>query len=563
MKFIGKLLLTLLMLLVVLMTLLYLALHTNWAAAKLSHWVNNNSQYQLSLEKIDHSWSQPKQLRLINVKLSPANKYANLDVQQVVLGFSWQQITNPLHFRSLLLENGSLNLETTMTVLPIQADILQLNNISFNIINNEWPLSVQQMNAKVVPWFPHPNHVLGSNSTFKLNATSLDLNGIAAGHVQVDGETRQNNLILNNFSAEVTKGTLVGNTSRATNGSWSFGDLRLSNIRMQPSATLNQLWQLFTQLPSITFKRFDLVNARLEGVNWAFNDLNCTLQNVAFYHGNLLSDDGTLILHATDIIKGTIHLIDPGVALQFSPDAITIKQFTTRWEGGSLTANGRWMQKSRHLQLNEMTIAALEYTLPTDWKQLWQQPLPAWLAEISVTKLSASRNLLIDVTPEFPFQITALDGHGDNLLLASKHQWGLWSGTLTANARNVTFNKNDLRHPTMALTANDQQITFSDLSASTKKGLLEATATISQQNNRQFSLQLNGGSVETNILHNWGWPLLPLQGDGDLMLQLTGNLANEVSFKTSLNGSLQATDNKKQQIKQMIKQGEVINVAEQ
>lgn len=61
---------------------------------------------------------------------------------------------------------------------------------------------------------------------------------------------------------------------------------------------------------------------------------------------------------------------------------------------------------------------ALVYTLPNDWKQLWQQTLPDWLSEVYVGKLSANRNLLIDISPDFPFQITSLDAAGSNLLLA-------------------------------------------------------------------------------------------------------------------------------------------------
>lgn len=100
------------------------------------------------------------------------------------------------------------------------------------------------------------------------------------------------------------------------------------------------------------------------------------------------------------------------------------------------------------------------------------------------------------------------------------------------NAGNATFNKNDIRRPSLALNANEQQITFSDLSAFTKEGLLEATASIDQTPDRALSLALTGRSVDLNFLHNWGWPALPLQGLGNLKLQIKGNLTADAPLKT-------------------------------
>ncbi|HDL7412816.1 TPA: AsmA family protein, partial [Yersinia enterocolitica] len=214
-------------------------------------------------------------------------------------------------------------------------------------------------------------------------------------------------------------------------------------------------------------------------------------------------------------------------------------------------------------QLDELTLVALVYTLPTDWKQQWQQTLPNWLSEVYISKLNANRNLLIDISPDFPFQITSLDAAGTNLLLAKNHQWGMWSGSLMLNAGNATFNKNDVRRPSLALSANEQQITVSDLSAFTKEGLLEATATIDQTPGRALSLALTGRSVDLNILQNWGWSALPLQGLGNLKLRISGNLTADKPLKPTINGSLQATDSHGQQVNQTMQNGEVHGVAGQ
>ncbi|HEI6844706.1 TPA: AsmA family protein [Yersinia enterocolitica] len=569
MKFLGKVLLTLLLLLVLSIVLCYVLLQTSWAAGWLSRWVSDNSEYRLSLGKIDHSWSQPGQVSFTDVTLGRAKQPAFLIAQQAVLGLSWRQLTEPRHFLSLNLQNGSLTLNNSTSPLPLQADTLRLTNMALNTTiepqnkADQWKVTGQQVTGGLIPWQPLPGNSLGENAQFQFSAGSLTINGITAEKLYLQGSIQKNALTLSNFGADIAQGELTGNASQSADGSWLVDRLRLSNIRLQTPASLEDVWNTFLQLPPITLKRFDLIDARVEGKNWAFNDLDLTLKNITFKQGDWQSDEGELSLNAGDIIKGNIHLIDPIATFTLSPPGVAINQFSTRWQDGLLRTQGNWLRDSHRLQLDELTLVALVYTLPTDWKQQWQQTLPNWLSEVYVSKLNANRNLLIDISPDFPFQITSLDAAGTNLLLAKNHQWGMWSGSLMLNAGNATFNKNDVRRPSLALSASEQQITVSDLSAFTKEGLLEATATIDQTPGRALSLALTGRSVDLNILQNWGWSALPLQGLGNLKLQIKGSLAADKPLKPTINGSLQATDSHGQQVNQTIQHGEVHGVAGQ
>ncbi|EKN3948614.1 TPA: AsmA family protein [Yersinia enterocolitica] len=569
MKFLGKVLLTLLLLLVLSIVLCYVLLQTSWAAGWLSRWVSDNSEYRLSLGKIDHSWSQPGQVSFTDVTLGRAKQPGFLIAQQAVLGLSWRQLTEPRHFLSLNLQNGSLTLNNSTSPLPLQADTLRLTNMALNTTiepqnkADQWKVTGQQVTGGLIPWQPLPGNSLGENAQFQFSAGSLTINGITAEKLYLQGSIQKNALTLSNFGADIAQGELTGNASQSADGSWLVDRLRLSNIRLQTPASLEDVWNTFLQLPPITLKRFDLIDARVEGKNWAFNDLDLTLKNITFKQGDWQSDEGELSLNAGDIIKGNIHLIDPIATFTLSPPGVAINQFSTRWQDGLLRTQGNWQRDSHRLQLDELTLVALVYTLPTDWKQQWQQTLPNWLSEVYISKLNANRNLLIDISPDFPFQITSLDAAGTNLLLAKNHQWGMWSGSLMLNAGNATFNKNDVRRPSLALSANEQQITVSDLSAFTKEGLLEATATIDQTPGRALSLALTGRSVDLNILQNWGWSALPLQGLGNLKLRISGNLTADKPLKPTINGSLQATDSHGQQVNQTMQNGEVHGVAGQ
>ncbi|OVZ84858.1 AsmA family protein [Yersinia intermedia] len=569
MKFLGKVLLTVLLLLVLSIVLCYVLLQTSWAADWLSRWVSDNSEYRLSLGKIDHSWSQPGQVSFSDVTLGRANQPPFLAAQHALFGLSWRQLTEPRHFLSLNLQNGRLILSNSQSPLPLQADTLQLTNMALDTTLEpknsaaQWKIAGQQVTGGLVPWLPQPGNSLGENAQFQFSAGALTINGITAQQLYLQGSIQKNALTLTNFGADIAQGELTGNASQAADGSWLVDRLRLSNIRLQTPASVNDVWNTFLQLPPITLKRFDLIDARVEGKNWAFNDLDLTLKNITFKQGDWQTEDGELSFNAGDIIKGNIHLIDPIATFALSPAGVAINQFSTRWQDGLLRTQGNWARDTHRLQLDELTMVALVYTLPADWKQQWQQTLPNWLSEVYVGKLSANRNLLIDINPDFPFQITSLDAAGTNLLLAKNHQWGVWSGSLMLNAGNATFNKNDVRRPSLALNANEQQITFSDLSAFTKEGLLEATASIDQTPARALSLALTGRSVNLDILQNWGWPALPLHGLGNLKLQIKGSLAADTLLKPTVSGSLQATDSNGQQVNQTMQQGELRGIAGQ
>ncbi|AEF48052.1 AsmA family protein [Serratia sp. AS12] len=541
MKFIGKLLLTLLLLVVLAIVLLYVVGQTGWAAGWLSRWISDNSEYRLSVAKISHSWNQPGQISLEDVQLAKNNRPQALIAKRVDLGLSLRQITEPRYFHSVTLRDGTLTVQPQTATLPVQADVLQLSNMALQSSDETWQLNAQQVNAGITPWQPKAGHLLGENNQFQFSAGSMTLNGIPASQVLVQGELKQNQLKLNNFGADLAQGDLTGVASRATDGSWLVERLRLSGVRMQTPLTLAEFWQRFTALPPVTLKRFDLIDARLEGKEWAFNDLDLSLQNITFQQGDWRSEDGSLNFNASDLINGGFHLIDPIMNMRLSPAGIAIQQFTSRWEGGLLRTSGNWLRANNRLQLDEVAVAALEYTLPSDWRALWLKPLPHWLAEVYVNKLTTNRNLIIDINPNFPFQITALDGYGGNLLLARDHQWGIWSGTLNLNGSEATFNKIDVRRPSLALNANDGQINVTELSAFMPKGLLEAKATVEQLPGKPFTLSLNGRSVPVNTLQQWGWQQVPLEGDGNLQLQLKGLLNSDGPFKSSLKGELQAT----------------------
>lgn len=557
MKFIGKSLLSILLVLLLIIILIYVLLQTHWGAGWVGRLVTKHTDYQLSLDNISHSWSDPTEITFDNISFGQKERRPTLVAKRLIAGFSTRQFTDPYHFSHIQLQDGTINLDPASLAFPLQSDVLQLNGMAMQTPYGGWELNGQNVNAGITPWQPQTGFPLGRIARFQLSASSLTLNGIPAENVLVQGEINNQELKLDNLGADLSQGELTGNAQRDQDGAWHVDNLHLSNVRMQTTKTLDEFLRQLSEVPKITLNRFDLIDARMEGKDWAFSDLDLTLRNMTFQDGDWTSQDGTLSFNASDLINGAVHLNDPIANMTLSPQGIEIRQFSGRWQGGLMRTSGRWQRDDQRLELDEFMVAGLEYTLPSQWLENWLTPLPSWLAEVKVDKFTANRNLLIDINPAFPFQITALDGYGKDLVLAHDHQWGIWSGSLNFNGSDATFNKIDVRRPSLALTAQQGKVAINELSAFVGEGLLEATAMVNQGSDRGFTFNLNGRTVPLNILERWGWPAVPLPGVGNMQLTLAGLLPANAPFKSTLNGKLHALNTQGQTVDQDMVNGQL------
>ncbi|EPR9086096.1 AsmA family protein [Cronobacter dublinensis] len=557
MKFLGKLIIALLVAVLLILLALYALLQTRWGAGWLTGWVNQHSGYHITFDEMDHRFSAPSHLVLKNVTFGRRGQPATLVAQKVDIGLSSRQITEPMHVDTILLYKGTINLSPSTAPLPFRADRLQLSDMAFNSPQTGWDLSAQRVNGGISPWLPEAGKILGSKADIALSAGSLTLNGMPASNVLVQGEINNNEVTITNLGADIARGALTGNARRLANGGWVVDTLRLSEIRLQTDKTVSDFLKPLTTLPSLALGRIDVTDARLEGPGWAATDLDISLRNLTLANGSWQSDDGRVSMNASEVVYGSLHFLDPIVNADLSAQGVALRQFSSRWEGGMVRTSGSWQREGNALTLDELALAGLEYTLPADWKKHWQETLPAWLQSVTVKKLSASRNLIIDIDPQWPFQLTALDAWGNNLQLARSGEWGIWGGNATLNAAAATFNRVDVRRPSLTLNANPSTIAISELSAFAGQGMLQATATISQLPQRMTTLSLNGRAVPVNVLHQWGWPQVPLEGDGNIQLTASGSLAADAPLRPSVSGQLQATGTNGQQVQQTMQNGVV------
>ncbi|WP_312926038.1 AsmA family protein [Pseudescherichia sp.] len=558
MKLIGKMLLYIAIALLLAIVACYFLVQTRWGATQVGKWVSSNTDYHLAFDAADHRFSSPSHLLLKNVNFGRKGQPATLEAKSVDIGFSSRQFTDPLHADTILLQEGTLNLSPATAPLPLKADRLQLSDMAFNSPATGWDLSAQRVTGGITPWEPIAGNVMGNKAQIQFSAGSMTLNGVPVSNVLIQGSIDNSDVTLSTIGADMARGSLTGTARRTADGGWIVDSLRLNDIRLQSDKSLTDFFAPLTTLPSLQIGRLEVTDARLQGPDWAVTDLDLSARGLTLTRGDWQSEDGRLSMNASEFIFGSLHLFDPIFNAEFSPQGMALRQFTSRWEGGMVRTSGNWLRDGKALVLDDTALAGLEYTLPANWKRLWMDQLPSWLNSVTLKRFSASRNLVIDIDPAFPWQITALDGYGANLQLARDRQWGVWGGSAKLNAAAATFNRVDVRRPSLALAADRSTVNISELSAFTGEGLLEGTATVSQGPERQVNVNLNGRGIPLSILQQWGWPALPLSGGGNIQLTATGRVNAEAPLKPTVNGELKAINVMKQQLTQTMRNGEIV-----
>lgn len=540
MKLLSKFLCTLLILLALALVLAYALLQTPTGAGWLSDLLSRRSGYQITIAGVQHSPLNPAEIRLREVRLSRGSEPL-LDAGTVTLRMGWYTLTHPRHWQQIRLQDGELRLPAVLqpqTQPPLQARQLLLQNMALSTPLDGRLLVAHPVSGGITPFIPGPVGWLGDDSRFELSAQSLTYGELELQRMLLRGRWQQGRLLLQDFGADMLQGQISGRGERSRDGHWSLRDLRLTRLRLQDNRLPQVLSRLWQRLPAITLHNLDLVDARFEGNDWSVNDLDLSAEDLQLGQGRLQSSDGLLSLNALDLVYRDVHLRDPVLKLTFTPDGITLDDVSTRFENGLLRTYGRWNATQHSLQLDEVGISGIEYTLPDSWLHWLAQPLPSWLQQLNVLRLDVNNNLLVDIRPRFPFQFTALGASGSNLQLIRDQHWGLWQGSLRLNARDATVNKVDLRHLLLDLQAQDGQLTLHELSAFGGQGLWEGSGSLQQQGAWPFTLSLTGQQVALDSLQRWGWSALPLRGFGNIHLELASSARAPEQGLRPLSGQL-------------------------
>ncbi|MEG2829330.1 MAG: AsmA family protein, partial [Edwardsiella sp. (in: enterobacteria)] len=122
MKVIGKLLLTLCVLILLALAAAYFIVQSRWGARQISDWVNQHTHYRITLSALQHTLGQPATVQVNGFSLARASQPPLIQSATLRLTFGWQQLSAPRHFSAISLSGGKLTLtQDGIPPLPISA----------------------------------------------------------------------------------------------------------------------------------------------------------------------------------------------------------------------------------------------------------------------------------------------------------------------------------------------------------------------------------------------------------------------------------------------------------
>ena len=148
MKFLGKLILWLLVALLLVIIGAWFLLQTHWGARRASA----RSAMAPAGRSPSMRWSTispPSSCAVAKRHLWSGRQACHFGGKTVDIGFSTRQFSDPLHADEIVLNDGTLNLSPHSADLPFAADRLMLRNMAFNSPETGWALSAQRVTGGV------------------------------------------------------------------------------------------------------------------------------------------------------------------------------------------------------------------------------------------------------------------------------------------------------------------------------------------------------------------------------------------------------------------------------
>lgn len=553
MRLIGKLVATLLVLILLGATVFLTMMHTRFATPMTVRLFNTVSPYQLEAEQVVYDIEEPWRLSLNQLRLqpraaeTPSEPQTPFTANQLTLWLSPSSLlAGHWHFDTILLDG--LNLSADSASLPVPAELssqrLALSNLTWHsadITLSEGEIQLDNWHFRASDPRPFWQQFTGN---FQIAARTLRWQQFPVEKLLLDGNYTAPALTLYGFSFDWQHAGVNGQLELDTRvKALQLHQLTVSDLQLQQGDELAalQTWlHHWTQAGgTATLGRLDMLDISLELPSLALNHASLSLENWHWPQSAYQQPEAWLSFSAESGSWQALTFTDPLLELAFTPAQVTIKGASVNALEGYGRAAGILTPES--LQLDSLVLKGLKVFLPPHWQQTARTAFAHW-PTIRIDSLDIGYSQLVDTAPASPWHLTGLNLKGQDLLLRRENQPGLWQGSLTAGAGAASFNTISLTGPYLAMESEQGQWQLSEATLPFADGLLNAKGTIDLNTaGRPWSLQWQGDSLPAALLAQWLQLPLPVKGKLDTQGQLKGLAANRLSLAHSLDGNLTAS----------------------
>ncbi|MEQ4654315.1 AsmA family protein [Providencia rettgeri] len=541
MKWLIKLTTYALLLLLLLFIFTYIGLQTRWGASYTSQFLSKFTDYDIDVGIMGHEFSNPGEFIFQDVKLANKNSDLSLDSRQIVLDVNWRNLFSGTAIKRLVITQGTLS--TTVIpdtiLLPISANILQFENSQITLKKDNDTVQVTGFTGGITPWKPAESSPFGYGD-FRFTANQLKFNDLSFKNVAITGKLQQQGTEISQASAYLNNGYIAGAGKVLKDGTITVDSLTMNKVGWENKVDFDSLFDAITSEKSLQIKKVELTNIDIQGKDWALSGLSTEIDQLSFVKGSWTSSESNIRFNVDQFVVKDQQLSTLIGDLKINGDSLNINKLSGYYNKGVFNLSGSWQRNDRILTIDEGKLAGILYTLPENWLSFFAEPTPPWLSGLSIKKFTLSQSLLMNIQPQFPFELTALSGNIENIDLIKQKQWGIWSGKATFTADSGTINQVLVRRPFIEVRQSGKSSAAASLTVSTDKGISKVGLLVKQEPKKvPFLLRASGSNIDLVDLNQWGWAGFPAQVIGDFDATLQGDLLAP-SVAKSLNGELMA-----------------------
>ncbi|MCB6145879.1 hypothetical protein LHK12_14925 [Providencia rettgeri] len=305
-------------------------------------------------------------------------------------------------------------------------------------------------------------------------------------------------------SAYLNNGYIAGAGKVLKDGTITVDSLTMNKVGWENKVDFDSLFDAITSEKSLQIKKVELTNIDIQGKDWALSGLSTEIDQLSFVRGSWTSSESNIRFNVDQFVVKDQQLSTLIGDLKINGDSLNINKLSGYYNKGVFNLSGSWQRNNQVLTIDEGKLAGILYTLPENWLPFFAQPTPAWLFGLNIKKFTLSQSLLMNIQPQFPFELTALSGNIENVDLIKQKQWGIWSGKATFTADSGTINQVLVRRPFIEVRQSGKSSAAASLTVSTDKGISKVGLLVKQEPKKvPFLLRASGSNIDLVDLNQW------------------------------------------------------------
>ncbi|KDM92152.1 AsmA family protein [Photobacterium galatheae] len=556
MRFIAKILASLIILLLMAVTIAFILLHTRHSALLVNTLVSHLSDTTLQVTEVQYSLQDdPRHLRLIQPRWQRQG-YSEQTAERIDLWLSPTSLFRKgWHFDSLLIQGLTLN---HLSDLPLESGTISTQRLALTNLTLDLPeLQLKNARLQIDNWRNSEAHWGDFSGNFQLSADQLIWQQQTLNKLLIDGEHSSKGWTFYGVSFHWLNANFNGQAEfEADTHHLIVHQLTANGLQIDENFPLEPLLSLASEARqtdlSLELRRLDILDGSLERSQYSVNHASLSLENWQWPGALWQQKDARLSLGAETLRWHDLMLENPLTELHLTPGQISLKGFSARLLEGYVRTEATLTPDA--LLLHQLELKGIRWVMP-EAIQAWlmgnaapqsplQQQVDTWwrqLNELTVDQLSVGYSQLTGTYAPLPIQFSDINLEGTGMVLLHEGQPGLWQGEFAAGAGFTNIRQITIRNPLLTMSSQAGHWQLTRLTLPIEAGILEGKGEIQLgEAGWPWQLKLSGDSLPPQMLSHWLNLPLPLLGAMDIQTQASGLGQFQRGLAYSLHGQLEA-----------------------